>query len=115
MNLGLYPLTPQTVSFPQMQRPIPRNRLRDLRQRQRQSRVHRLPLHPRRHRDAKRHERHLVLGIPAHAPPVGEYDPRLRHHVVHGVAFRATLCPVFAGLVFDRAVEFGGVEGCGRD
>lgn len=48
------------VSLPPMLLQIPRNRLRNLQQQQRPRRLHDVALHPRRHRDAERHERPLV-------------------------------------------------------
>jgi len=103
------------VTLPPMLLQVPRDRLRNLQQQQRPRRLHHVALHPRRHRDAERHERPLLQRIAAHAAPVGEHGARVRHHAVDGAAFRAVVHAVLAGSVLDRAAELGGVEGCGPD
>lgn len=103
------------VTLPPMLLQVPRDRLRNLQQQQRPRRLHHVALHPRRHRDAERHERPLLQRIAAHAAPVGEHGARVRHHAVDGAAFRAVVHAVPAGSVLDRAAELGGVEGCGPD
>ena len=99
--------------LPPLQLNILPHRLFHVHRRLRQSRLHHLALHPRRDRNAQRHERAFVLGVPTHAPTLEQYDPRLRHYAINGAALWSALhsdpaiclryCATRVGRVADRA------------
>lgn len=105
-------LTALTDALPPLHHDLPRNRVRHVQQRLRPHRQHRLPLHPRRDRNAQRHERPLLFRVPAHPAPLAQHDSRLRHRALHAAALHPALHAHLAGNFRHCAAGVGRVEDC---
>jgi magnesium-transporting ATPase (P-type) len=78
-------------AFPQMFCPVPRTWLRNFHQQHVQVGFYRLPLHPRRDRDAQCHECALVKRVTRHVSAVEQHDARVRDYALHVTALRHSL------------------------
>ena len=97
-----------------MQYRLPRDWLLNVRQRFRQSRLNGVFIDLGRHRDAQRHERLIIIGIPNNITTMEEHDSGLRHHIIDGFTLHPTVHPDIPVSVWHRASELGRVADSSR-